>query len=107
VSDELSAVRAQRMDEPASTFGLEGDNYDWREALHAEEEQGRKCSKHTKFLALGPEKKPSDPFTWADVSSVIASSEGQHDERDWLAVGELDDGRFFFLQAGCDYTGWG
>jgi tellurite resistance protein len=42
-----------------------------------------------------------------DVASVVASSEGENDERDWLAVFALKDGRYAFLWAGCDYTGWG
>lgn len=48
----------------------------------------------------------SDVFTRNDVVEVIAKSEGENDERDWIAFGKLADGRYFFLSAGCDYTGW-
>ena len=46
------------------------------------------------------------PLAWADVREIVAQSEGERDERDWIAVGWLHDGRAFFLAAGCDYTGW-
>lgn len=45
-------------------------------------------------------------FGRADVSRVVAASEGVRDEDNWVCVGELRDGRFFALSAGCDYTGW-
>jgi hypothetical protein len=45
-------------------------------------------------------------FTREDVVEVIAISEGENDERPWLCAGLLKDGRWFFLEAGCDYTGW-
>ncbi len=47
-----------------------------------------------------------DPFCREDVKRIIAMVEGKHDEQDWLICGELNDGRFFALSAGCDYTGW-
>lgn len=46
------------------------------------------------------------PFTIADVASVEAMSEGENGDRDWLCLGVLNDGRWFLLAAGCDYTGW-
>lgn len=47
-----------------------------------------------------------DPFNREDVVDIEGISEGENDERDWLVCGRLRDGRFFFLAAGCDYTGW-
>ncbi len=47
-----------------------------------------------------------DGFTLADVSEVIAAEPGENDGPSWLMAGRLKDGRFFFLDAGCDYTGW-
>ena len=49
---------------------------------------------------------PATTFSRADVEHVEKLSEGEHDEKDWLVVGRLKDGRWFFLSAGCDYTGW-
>lgn len=46
------------------------------------------------------------PFKRSDVKRLIATSEGENDGPNWIAVGELNDGRFFSLSAGCDYTGW-
>lgn len=48
-----------------------------------------------------------DPFTIQDVEEVIASVDGANDESNWVMVGQLKDGRFFKIAAGCDYTGWG
>lgn len=47
------------------------------------------------------------PFSRWDVADVLGTSEGANDEQNWLVYGQLKDGRFFFLTAGCDYTGWG
>lgn len=41
-----------------------------------------------------------------DVVEVVAMDSGANDELDWLMLGKLKDGRYFFLAAGCDYTGW-
>ena len=40
-----------------------------------------------------------------DVSEVIHAREGEDDGPEWLAVVRLEDGRYAFLMAGCDYTG--
>ncbi|HKY41343.1 MAG TPA: hypothetical protein VJN18_35665 [Polyangiaceae bacterium] len=48
----------------------------------------------------------ADPFTRADVAEVLATSDGERDEAQWLGVFRLKDGRFAFVSAGCDYTGW-
>jgi hypothetical protein len=42
-----------------------------------------------------------------DVAAVIASVEGQNDEDSWVGVFRLRDGRYLYLTAWCDYTGWG
>lgn len=47
------------------------------------------------------------PFSRDDVVEIIGMSEGDYDGPDWLGVFRLQDGRFAFLEAGCDYTGWG
>lgn len=61
----------------------------------------------------GPQKPPvafcgvtAEPFSVADIAEVICARAGERDERDWRAVVRLKDGRFGFLTAGCDYTGW-
>jgi len=48
------------------------------------------------------------PIAWTkdDVAEVLCASEGENDGANWLALLRLKDGRFVFLSAGCDYTGW-
>lgn len=46
-------------------------------------------------------------FTREDVTDIAGIREGENDEEDWLVYGRLRDGRWFFLSAWCDYTGWG
>ena len=58
------------------------DDYDWKEA-HG-------------FASWGS----------ADVESIIAMDEGENDGANWLMVVKLKNGKFGFLSAGCDYTGW-
>jgi hypothetical protein len=45
-------------------------------------------------------------FNADDIEKVLAVWEGQNDGDDWRWVLQLKDGRFVFLQGGCDYTGW-
>lgn len=45
-------------------------------------------------------------FTAEDIAHVLAVWEGENDGDDWRWVIALNDGRFAFLQGGCDYTGW-
>lgn len=45
-------------------------------------------------------------FGFDDVAEVVASDDGENDGAQWIAVLRLHDGRFAFLSAGCDYTGW-
>ena len=46
------------------------------------------------------------PFGRADVVEIIGIDDGRPDELDWVIAGRLKDGRWFFLTAGCDFTGW-
>lgn len=48
---------------------------------------------------------PQD-FSLLDIERVLAVWEGENDGEDWRWVLRLHDGRFVFLQGGCDYTGW-
>lgn len=57
-------------------------------------------------VALGSDV-TAGPFTRSDVAEVIATRDGENDGANWLGVFRLSDGRFAFVSAGCDYTGWG
>lgn len=47
-----------------------------------------------------------DRFTREDVEEVIGITVGENDGEPWEVAGRLRDGRWFFLTAWCDYTGW-
>lgn len=66
------------------------------------------CDGSAKVHAVPPGSMvPTTKFSRWDVAEVKATSEGENDVQNWLVYGRLHDGRWFFLTAGCDYTGWG
>lgn len=75
------------------------DTYDWECAF---EYAG---AGHVNTLTFGAKAKTT-PFTRENVKTIFASSEGENDGASWIILGQLDDERWFFLSAGCDYTGW-
>lgn len=46
------------------------------------------------------------PFDIIDVDEVIYSSDGCNDGDNWVGVFRLKNGKFGYVSAGCDYTGW-
>lgn len=46
-------------------------------------------------------------FGRQDVVEILAAQNGDNTGPDWIMFGKLQDGRYFFVYAGCDYTGWG
>jgi len=46
-------------------------------------------------------------FTLDDVARCYGHVQGDNDGPTCTAYGKLKDGRYFFISAGCDYTGWG
>lgn len=49
---------------------------------------------------------PQDGITEETITTVLAVWEGENEGDDWRWVVDLADGRFAFIQGGCDYTGW-
>lgn len=45
-------------------------------------------------------------FGREDVSRIYGIKCGENDGEYWRIYGKLKDGRFFSIEAGCDYTGW-
>jgi hypothetical protein len=41
-----------------------------------------------------------------DVKDIIASEAGENDGSEWIGIFLLRNGKYLFLKAGCDYTGW-
>lgn len=70
------------------------EDYDWKEAFTYAQttKTATNCAK--------------EGFAIDDVAEVLKTSPGENDGDSWLMVGRLKDGRFFFLDAWCDYTGW-
>lgn len=80
------------------------DDYDWREAFgFAGGPDG--CNNGTPMRVEGATV-DTDAFSREDVVEVIGITAGENDGEPWEVAGRLTDGRWFFLTAGCDYTGW-
>lgn len=82
---------------------------DWEYAFQccgAGEEDSSVFNTPSVSRALGDESAAVDPFQRIDVRKVLATSEGENDGPAWLGLFKLKDGRYAFLSAGCDYTGW-
>lgn len=77
--------------------GYDPTDYDWASAW---EVYGDVRSAHptsgVSLAGLSPD----------DVDVVLSADEGENDGPEWLLYGVAKDGRYFFLSAGCDYTGW-
>lgn len=74
------------------------NDYDWQEAMKFAD----KPYKVANFIS----NEKIDSVGWKDIKNVVAMDPGENDGPEWLAVFELHNGNFLFLQAGCDYTGW-
>lgn len=106
IVDLGAAMIAEMEGEPTAITAAEMKvDYDWQQAWgfgdstgyhavgsYAERCEGARCG--------------DDPVGVANVAEVIAASEGENDASSWVAIARLDDGRFAFVDAGCDYTGW-
>ena len=75
------------------------DSFSWSEALS--------CAFRDDRGVLGDEHVSSEPFGFGDVLSVLGSCEGDNEGPSWIGLFLLRDGRFAFVSAWCDYTGWG
>ena len=73
------------------------EDYDWREAFAYAREGG---------MATQGYDGSCQGFGFDDVAEVIATDDGENDGASWIGVFRLHDGRFAYLAAGCDYTGW-
>lgn len=72
---------------------------DWRNAFDcAYRDGGRGIVGYTGSTAV---------CTLDDVQEVLAHSDGDNDGPNWIAALRLKDGRFVFLSAWCDATGFG
>ena len=81
------------------------DTYDWRYAFEYAGEPGAYGVKNIQACIPG---QPFDDtaFSREDVLILYGADEGENDGPAWICYGMLKDGRYFFLEAVCDYTGW-
>lgn len=84
-----------------TTMTLEAfqSDYDWGEAFA--------CAMRDSITTVAESTASPMAFERGDVAEVIASADGENDESSWIGVFRLTDGRFAFVEAGCDFTGWG
>lgn len=78
------------------------DCYDWGEVFACARRDGL-----TFAIGQDPSVANTEGFEIDHVQSVIWSVEGENDGPSWRAVVRLLDGRCAYLDAWCDYTGWG
>lgn len=78
------------------------NDFDWKEAFGF---SGGAYNAGVPELSAGSDCSV-DTFGLADVDVIYASSDGENDGPSWVCCGRLKDGRYFYLEAGCDYTGW-
>lgn len=89
---------------PAEFF----QDYNWREAFGYVGEPDTEARGHT-VHALSRAAGATcsiNPITCDDVAEIIAASAGERDEHSWIGVFRIRDGRYLFVSAWCDYTGW-
>jgi hypothetical protein len=83
------------------------NNFDWQCAFEFAGERTEYQFGVANIRAAHPMSKvPLDPFSREDVEGIAHIAEGENDEKNWILVGLLKDGRWFTLDAGCCYTGW-
>lgn len=83
------------------------EDYDWASAFaYAGENPDPHGCGISAPTTVGTAGQSAAPFARADVKRVIAADEGENDADSWVCLVELWDGRYGYLEAGCDYTGW-
>lgn len=80
------------------------DDYDWAEAFEYAGEDGR--SGYGVPMLVAGATVAATVFAREDVAEIIGITVGENDGADWEIAGRLNDGRWFYLSAWCDYTGW-
>lgn len=90
------------------------DDYDWEQVFALAGEAETRHRDESTFYANATSISPAPPqekislaaFGRPDVADIVWIEDGDNDGPDWLIGGTLKDGRWFFIAAGCDYTGW-
>lgn len=85
---------------------VEYRNYNWTQAFGYAGEPGTYNRDPVKISTVPQAPCPTTPFARHHVAEIFGMSEGENDRENWITAGRLWDGRWFVLEAGCDYTGW-
>lgn len=80
------------------------NNYDWEEVFG--EGTGGNCGPIIPDTVPPGSAVSITTFGREDVVEIGGMVEGENDGPDWVIWGRLNDGRWFSIRAGCDYTGW-
>lgn len=81
------------------------NDYDWKEVLgYGGKDQTYAASKPP--TPVGDDPPSGEPFGMDDIAEIIAAEAGENDGQEWVCALELVDGRYAYIEAGCDYTGW-
>lgn len=75
------------------------DSYDWEEAF--------KYASKPEIVPGWEAPYPVRGFSREDVVEILGLKSGENEGPSWILACRLADGRFAFLTAHCDYTGWG
>ena len=79
------------------------DDYDWGEVFAF---AGGGGSNSPEICVVMGDKCPATLFSRKDVKVIYGSRAGENDGYEWLIWGKLNDNRYFYIEAGCDYTGF-
>lgn len=86
------------------TMGDLLSDHDWLEVFGEEGNYGNTSDKTDECPpGAGVDRTPPKR---TDVAEIIAAVNGERDEKSWVGVFRLRDGRFLAASGGCDYTGW-
>jgi len=93
---------------PGENMLTELNNYDWEAAFgEGPADIGRmKVIRRYTIDYSGAAKGKLKSIRRDDVSKIFHMQDGENDEKDWIGIFELKDGRFISVESFCDYTGW-
>lgn len=99
-NDRLKAQIAEmqgnhKQTQTSTSPGTQLQTYDWEQAFQIS--RVMRCAGSTcEVTPLAPQ----------DVDLIIGITEGENDGDAWRIAGQMKDGRWFYLNAWCDFTGW-
>lgn len=86
------------------------NDYDWGHVFAYAGEKGEEhCDGSANVEVALPSRGALQPFefTREDVADIYGIEVGQRDGPSWICYGRLKNNYYFYIDAGCDYTGWG